>query len=129
MLRRCLGWDSIRSTALVIFVILASLLDSVGFVAHHSGAAIEAELRGFAEALNGEFPRERSATADALWYADLTTGPDGELLTVDERLAEIAERYGPGDVVTRFVDRARPELVAAVRRAEARLKVVAAQSR
>ena len=98
-------------------------------VAHHSGAAIEAEVRGLGDGLNAEFPQERSSAADALWYADLTTGPDGEVLTVEERLAEIEQRYGPGDVVTRFVDRARPELVAAVRRTEARLELAAAQSR
>ena len=101
-----------------------------GLVAHHSGAAIEAELRGLADELNAEFPRERSSTADALWYADLTTGPEGEMLTLEERLAEIAERYGPGDVVTEFVKRARPELFAAVRRTEVRLEdAPAAQSR
>ena len=98
-------------------------------MAHHSGAAIEAELRGLADELNAEFPQEQSAAADALWYADLSTGPDGEVLTVEERLAEIAERYGPGDVVTRFVDRARPELIGAVRRTEARLQLAFTQSR
>ena len=98
-------------------------------VAHHSGAAIEAEFRGLSDDLNAEFPQERSSAADVLWYADLTTGPDGELLTVDERLAEIAERYGPGDLVTEFVELARPELIAAVRRTEARLGVAATQSR
>ena len=98
-------------------------------VAHHSAAAIEAELRGFAGELNAEFPRERSAAADALWYADLTIGPNGELLTVEERLVEIAERYGRDDLVTRSVERARPALIAAVRRTEARLEVAAAQSR
>ena len=100
-----------------------------GLVAHHSGAAIEAELRGLATELNAEFPQEQSAAADTLWYADLTTGPDGEVLTVEERLAEIAERYGPGDIVTRFVDCARPELIAAVRRTQARLERAAVQSK
>ena len=98
-------------------------------VAHHSGAAIEAGLRGLAAELNAEFPQEQSAAADALWYADLTTGPGGEPLTVEERLAEIAERYGPSELVTRSVDRARPQLIAAVRRTEARLAAAAAQSR
>ena len=100
-----------------------------GLVAHHSGAVIEAKLRGLDEVLVREFPQEHSAVADALWYADLTTGPDGEALTVEERLAEIAERYGPGDVVTAFVELARPDLIGAVRRTEARLEQVAAQSR
>lgn len=64
---------------------------------------------------------------DALWYCDMTTGPDGKAVSVEERLAEIRARYGPGDVVTRFVERAEPELVAAVRRVEKRL--AATQSR
>jgi HD domain len=93
-----------------------------GLVAHHSGAAMEAKLRGLDTVLIAEFPQEHSAVADALWYADLTTGPDGGVLTVEERLAEIAERYGPTDVVTAFVELARPELIAAVRRTEARLE-------
>ena len=100
-----------------------------GLVAHHSGAVIEAKLRGLDEILIGEFPQEHSLVADALWYADLTTGPGGQVLTVEERLAEIAERYGPEDVVTQFVELARPELFAAVRRTEARLAQAAAQSR
>jgi hypothetical protein len=100
-----------------------------GLVAHHSGAAIEAKLRGLDAFLGAEFPREQSAVADALWYADLTTGPGGEALTVEERLAEITDRYGPDDIVTQFVQFASPELVAAVRRTEALLERAAAQSR
>jgi len=88
----------------------------VRLVAHHTCAVVEAEERGLAELLLREFEREVSATADLLWYCDLTTGPDGELVAVDERLAEIRGRYGPGDVVTRFIERATPELLAAAAR-------------
>jgi len=52
-------------------------------VAHHSCAAIEAELRGLADELLAEFPWEESAVSDALRYFDLTTGPEGERMTVD----------------------------------------------
>ncbi len=89
-----------------------------GLVAHHSGAAVEADLRGLADDLHAEFSRERSVVADALWYADLTTGPDGRPLTVHERLAEIELRYGPGHVVTKSVRLSRPELLDAVERIE-----------
>ncbi|WP_232376966.1 hypothetical protein [Amycolatopsis aidingensis] len=65
---------------------------------------------------------EESSLRDALWWADMTTGPDGEVTTVDQRLSEIQERYGPQDVVTFFVRQARPELVAAVERTEERLR-------
>jgi hypothetical protein len=93
----------------------------VCLVAHHSCAMIEAEERGLAGELAAEFAREDTPTADTLWYADMTTGPDGQHLAVEQRLAEIRTRYGPGHVVTRFVDRAERQLVAAVERTEERL--------
>jgi HD superfamily phosphodiesterase len=69
-----------------------------GLVAHHSCASYEAAERGLGGALMAEFPLEEFATSDALWFADMTTGPDGQDLTVEERLAEIRERYGPDDL-------------------------------
>ncbi len=90
-------------------------------VANHSCALYEAQERGLAEALATEFPRRRTPTADALWYADMTTGPLGQTMTVRERLQEIRKRYGPDDVVTRFWRRAEPELLEAVQRTERRL--------
>jgi putative nucleotidyltransferase with HDIG domain len=93
----------------------------VCLVAHHTCALLEADLRGLADSLDEKYSREDSPTADALWYADLTSGPDGQRLDVHERLAEIQARYGPGNLVTRFIDRARSELVAAVERTERRL--------
>lgn len=90
-------------------------------VAHHSCATFEAAERGLSRDLDSEFPREESATSDALWYADMTTGPDGQDLTVDQRLAEIRERYGPDDLVTRFWRNAEPTLQAAVRRTQLRM--------
>ncbi len=90
-------------------------------VAHHSCAVVEADERGLASVLEAEFTREQSPTADALWYCDMTTGPDGQDLDVVERLAEVKSRYGPDHVVTRFIERAGGEITAAVRRAEAHL--------
>jgi putative nucleotidyltransferase with HDIG domain len=58
----------------------------VGLVAHHTCAIVEAEERGLAHLLLGEFEREASATADLLSYCDLTTGPDGERVAVEDRL-------------------------------------------
>ncbi|MEW2380260.1 HD domain-containing protein [Micromonospora sp. NPDC047812] len=92
-----------------------------GLVAHHSCASFEAKERGFGETLDSEFAREESATADALWYADMTTGPDGQEFTIEERLAEIRERYGPDHLVTRFWRKAEPVLVEAARRTQARI--------
>jgi HD domain len=96
----------------------------VCLVAHHSCAVIEAEERGLAGELLVEFIKEESPTADALWYADMTTGPDGERFDVAERLAEIRSRYGPDHGVTRFVNRAQGEIVTAVERTQARLVAV-----
>ncbi|MEU4383125.1 HD domain-containing protein [Micromonospora echinofusca] len=90
-------------------------------VAHHSCAWLEAEERGLGEVLAAEFPREGTAVTDALCFSDMTTGPDGQDFEVLERLAEIRSRYGPEHLVTRFIGRAEPEMVAAVQRTQRRL--------
>ncbi|MEU4339570.1 HD domain-containing protein [Micromonospora lupini] len=90
-------------------------------VAHHSCASYEAEIRGLGDVLAAEFPREESATSDALWFSDMTTGPDGQDLSVEARLAEIRERYGPEHLVTRFWRSAEPTLLAAVQRHSSRV--------
>jgi HD superfamily phosphodiesterase len=89
-------------------------------VAHHSGARFEAELRGLAVEL-AEFPRERSAVADALDYCDALTGPAGERISLRERARDIRERYGKDHVVTRAYARALPSLALAVGRTRQRL--------
>ena len=90
-------------------------------VAHHTYAYREAELRGLSAELT-EWTDEETPLRDALWWADMTTSPDGEPTDVESRIAEIRERYGPEDVVTFFIRQARPELVAAVQRTEGRLR-------
>ena len=95
----------------------------VGLVAHHSCARVEARLRGLLPVLEAEFPRDDSLPHDELCFCDLTTSPEGELVDVEERLAEIRERYGPSHVVVDFVDEAGPELVRIVRAMEARIAV------
>lgn len=96
-------------------------------VAHHSFAIVEAEMRGLDAVVLSEFPPPTGDLADLLCYCDMTTGPTGMRVEVEDRLAEIRVRYGAGHVVSRFVDRAGPDIVAAVRRVEAQLE--AAQSR
>ncbi len=90
-------------------------------VAHHSGACFEAQLRGYAIELN-TFPRERSATADALTYCDLTTGHLGELVTLKERTQDIFYRYGDSDIVSQAFRQARPYVSLAVARTKLRLQ-------
>lgn len=93
-----------------------------GLVAYHSGGLYEADEHGLANVLVGEFADERSPTADALWFVDMTTGPDGQDMTVKARLAEIRQRYGADDPVVRCWSRAEPILLEAVQRTQRRLE-------
>ncbi|WP_280410100.1 HD domain-containing protein [Nocardia brasiliensis] len=86
-------------------------------VAHHSCALTEADHRG----IEIEWDDERTQLRDALWWADMTTTPDGEVTSVPSRIAEVRERYGPEHVVAQSVADAAPELMAAARRTEALL--------
>jgi hypothetical protein len=90
-------------------------------VANHSCAILEADERGLADALASEFPPPDPKLNDALAYCDMTTTPTGDVVSVHDRLSEIVERYGPHDVVTRFIRRAEPELVSSVVRTDQRL--------
>lgn len=96
-------------------------------VAHHSFALLEAAERGLEGELAAEFPPGDPVLTDALCFADMTTAPDGGPVEPADRLAEIQSRYGPGDVVTRFIDRARPDIMAAVARAREPQAAVDAQ--
>jgi hypothetical protein len=93
----------------------------VALVAHHSCAYREAELRRLSAELT-EWVDEATPLRDALWWADMTTSPDGAVVSFDERVKEIQERYGPEDLVTFFIRQAEPELRGAVERTEARLR-------
>jgi hypothetical protein len=105
----------------------ARFLSRLGFsrvvchlVAHHTASSLEADERGLGVAIFGEFavddlpnldPTDIGLAHGILWWADLTTGPDGEDVNVGDRLNEICSRYGPDDPVTRFVNRSREILV------------------
>jgi putative nucleotidyltransferase with HDIG domain len=90
-------------------------------VAQHTASPIEARGRGLLDALSAEFPAERSPTADALTYADMTTGPDGTPISAVERVAEILVRYPQEHVVHRSITEAAPMLLDVVARFEVRL--------
>jgi hypothetical protein len=87
---------------------------------HRRGSRI-----GLASDLLSEFPPPPGHLADALTYCDMTTGPDGQRMPVDQRLGEILSRYGPGHVVSRAITRSAPELTAAVGRVTRKLAVLA----
>jgi len=94
-------------------------------VANHSCAILEADERGLSELLSHEFPSPDPQLNDALAYCDMTTTPTGEVVCVHTRLSEITKRYGPHDVVTRFIRRAEAELVSSVARTDQRLSLAA----
>jgi len=83
-------------------------------VAHHSCAIIEAGERGLADVLRREFEPPPDLLGSALTFCDMTTSPDGEPVPVDRRLAEIHDRYGPGHLVSRSIQRATPMILHAV---------------
>lgn len=92
-------------------------------VAHHSCAVLEAGERGLADELRREFPPASMVLNDALAYCDMTTTPDGATVSVHDRISEIAERYGPGSIVGRFIREAEPCLVSSVARTAHRLRL------
>jgi putative nucleotidyltransferase with HDIG domain len=83
-------------------------------VAHHSCAIIEAYERGLADVLSAEFDPAPDALASVLTCCDMTTSPDGQPVPVDQRLTEIQDRYGPGHLVSRSIQRATPMILRAV---------------
>ena len=83
-------------------------------VAHHSCAIIEAEERGLADVLGFEFEPGPYVLSSVLTFCDMTTSPDGEVVPVRRRLAEIHHRYGPGHLVSRSIHRATPMILHAV---------------
>jgi putative nucleotidyltransferase with HDIG domain len=89
-------------------------------VAYHSGARFEAEERGLVEEL-AAFPVEDGPVMDALTFADMTTGPTGQPMTLEQRIEEVQRRYPADDPVRRAIARARPLLQGAVDRTRQRL--------
>jgi HD superfamily phosphodiesterase len=88
-----------------------------GLVAHHSASRFEASARGL-EGLLATYPPDNPELADALTYCDLTTGPDGADVSVEDRAADVIDRYGLDHDVSRSIRAAMPTLIAAVRRTE-----------
>ena len=85
-------------------------------VAHHSCAVIGAGESGLADDLSSEFPPPPDELLDALTYSDMTTGPDGQSMSVEQRIAEIIGRYGSDHAVSRVISRSAPSLISAVSR-------------
>lgn len=88
-------------------------------VANHTYALLEAEERGLRKELEENFPiLDNPLLVDALIYCDMTTTPCGTPTTAADRVAEILARYGPDTMVGKFIQRADPDIRAAVGRIE-----------
>lgn len=88
-----------------------------GLVAHHTRALHEAGIRGLESALT-QFDDEDSLVSAALAYCDLTTGPSGERMSPQQRLADVETRYGKRSPVSRGLRTAWLELMEDVQRVE-----------
>lgn len=96
----------------------------VGLVAHHSGARFVAEVRGLGQLLE-PFDDPFSVdgpVAEALTYADQTTGPDGQEMDVEKRMADMLRRHGPDSANALCHERRGPVLRAAVRATQERMR-------
>ncbi|MXP19798.1 hypothetical protein GIY30_00275 [Gordonia sp. HNM0687] len=71
-----------------------------GLVAHHSGARFVADLQGLGDQLD-EFEFVEDALTDALTVADQTSGPQGQPLTLEDRMQNMLSRHGSDSVNAR----------------------------
>jgi hypothetical protein len=95
-------------------------------VAQHSCATAEAEERRLAAELETEFPISDNFTDElvtGITYCDMTTSPLGALVSVDERLGEIWERYSPVDIVHRSIRKAESTIRQNCKSIEAQLSI------
>lgn len=110
----------------------ARFLTGLGFsptvchlVAHHSASTYEAEARGIDLQAYAEFAVDQEDLGPVhavLWWVDLTTGPRGQDMTVEDRLSDIADRHG-NDVVAQSAEQIRPILLAAGQTATGSIQV------
>ena len=89
-------------------------------IAHHSAASYEIAEHGLTDRL-ALWEQEVSPVADALWMADMTTGPAGQRMGYPERLDEILERYEPNSTVARAMVAARVSIEHAIEQTQRRL--------
>jgi putative nucleotidyltransferase with HDIG domain len=85
-------------------------------VAHHTDAVSQVPAPELGDQLRAEFAEVDGLARDVLWTADATTGPNGERFTLEERITEIAARYGPWHPVSLRMIASRRSLEAAIAR-------------
>jgi hypothetical protein len=95
-------------------------MEVAGLVAHHSAAHYVAEARGLQDAMS-PYDDPSACTgpvADALTWADQTTGPSGQLMDVRTRLDEMLRRHGTDSPNARCHAVRAPAILSAVARTE-----------
>ncbi len=90
-------------------------------VANHSGSRFLAADRGLGADL-AEFPYIETPLSDALTVADQTIGPDGEPVTIEERMREVLARHGPDSAHVRVFPLRGSYIRRAARRTSERLQ-------
>lgn len=90
-------------------------------VAYHTGAEVEAEVRGL-PATTSEFQPPPCGHLEALTYCDMTASVDGQVVDIEQRLDEILERYPAEHVVHRSIQKSAPLLRAATHKTVERLQ-------
>jgi putative nucleotidyltransferase with HDIG domain len=94
-------------------------------VAHHSGSRFVAHVRGLDDRLR-EFEFVEDPLSDALTVADNTAGPDGTVVTIEERLREKLRRHAPDSPTARANPERDDYVRAAARRVTDRLAAIGA---
>ena len=92
-------------------------------VAHHSGSRFVARVRGLDDRLS-EFEFVEDPQSDALTVADNIAGPNGTIVTVDERLREKLTHHGPESPAIRANPERDDYIRAAARRVAQRLALL-----
>ena len=95
----------------------------VHLVAHHSAARWDAEVVDLVSTIE-PYEDEQTPLRDALWWADMTTGPGGESVGFTERMHEVFERYGAEHPVSRAIERSWSPREEAVQRTEERVRLI-----
>lgn len=90
-------------------------------VAYHTGAIHEARERDLESDLTSEFTPPPQALAQALTYCDITTGPSGDTVNVQQRLTDILNRYEADHPVSRALRKAKVSYLKSVEEIEAHL--------
>ena len=76
----------------------------VNLVAHHSAAAVRAELSGLGSLYRDEFPKDESLPHRELHFCDLAVDVDGRVVDIDHRLINLRRRHADNPPMLRYLD-------------------------